>query len=213
MTRLYILRHGETEWNKQNRTQGCSNDLSLSDYGRNQVKEVANRFKNILVDTLYSSDLKRAYETADEISKIVNQPVNKTLSLREMNFGCWEGLTSQEIGIKYKDIYEIWHSNPLNANIPDAESLIELQKRVLRFINDIILKHKDKNIVIVSHGITIKIMIFSILGIDLSFNNRIRIDNTGISIIDYYNSQSVLTLLNDTSHLVGSHVSRRSHLS
>ena len=115
MTRLYILRHGETEWNKQNRTQGCSNDLSLSHYGINQVKEVANRFKNILVDTLYSSDLKSAYETADEISKIVNQPVNKTLSLGEMNFGCWKGLPSQEIDIKYKNVCEIWHFNPLNA--------------------------------------------------------------------------------------------------
>jgi broad specificity phosphatase PhoE len=92
MTRLYLIRHGETEWNRENRTQGCSKDQPLSEKGLAQAKAVAERFRNNPIDVIYSSDLIRAYCTAKEISNIIGSPIKRTEILREMNFGCCEGV-------------------------------------------------------------------------------------------------------------------------
>lgn len=201
MTRLYVVRHGQTEWNKLNRTQGCGNDLSLSNIGISQAQSIACRLKNLAVDAIYSSDLKRAYETANEISKAHSIPVYVKQELREMNFGCWEGLTSEEIRLKYSDIYEVWRSNPRDTIIPEGETLILLQERVMQAANDILSKHTGKNIIIVSHGITIKIFLLSLLGMDISNHGKIRIDNASLNIIEYRDKTPVLTLFNDTCHL------------
>lgn len=201
MTRLYLIRHGETEWNKINRTQGCGNDLPLNDTGIVQAKSVARIFNNKKIDAVYSSDLKRAYETASEISNVTKLPVITTPGLREMNFGCWEGLTSSEINEKYSELHKIWSSNPGQANIPQAETLMMLQKRIIDTVDDIINQHRGKNIIIVSHGISIKILILTLLCMDMSTHSRIKLDNAGVSIIDCGERGTVLSLLNDTCHL------------
>jgi probable phosphoglycerate mutase len=201
MTRLYIIRHGETEWNKVNRTQGCGNNLSLSSMGLVQARAVAKRFSDKKIDAIYSSDLKRAYETASEISAIVRLPVIMKPGLKEMNFGCWEGLTSSKIKERYNEIHNLWISNPRQAIIPEAETLDTLHKRTIDTVNEIINQHRGKNIIIVSHGITIKVLILGLLRLDVSNHSRIRLDNTGVSIIDCNEKGSVLSLLNDTCHL------------
>lgn len=203
MTKLYVVRHGETDWNIENRTQGAKNDLPLNDKGKAQAAALAQRFKNIEVDYIYSSDLKRAYQTAYEISIVKNVKINTDSRLREMNFGIWEGLTSKDIAEKYGSIFEVWRSNPKECSIPDGETLLMLQERVLKSIDEIINNHKGKNIVIVSHGITCKVLILSVLGMDLSYENRLRMDNTGLSILKYKELGPVVELLNDTCHLGG----------
>lgn len=203
MTRLYIIRHGETDWNREKRTQGCGNDLPLNQKGIEQAAKLGKRFKNIPIDAIYSSDLKRALQTAQELSRTTSAGITASKSLREMNFGCWEGLTSSEIRSRYNSVYEIWRDRPLDAVIPRAEKLIDIQKRALSTIHEIILRHGGKNIVIVTHGITAKVLIVSMLGIDISMYNRIRLDNTSVSQVEVYDNYSALTLLNDTCHLNG----------
>lgn len=201
MTKLYIIRHGETDWNREHRTQGCGNDLPLNQKGIEQAIKLAKRFESIPVDEIYSSDLKRALQTAQELSRTTSAGITTCETLREMNFGCWEGLTFNEISSRYNSIYEIWRDRPSEAVIPRAERLIDIQKRALPTIHEILLRHGGKNIVIVTHGITAKVLIASMLGIDISMYNRIRLDNTSISILDVYDKYSVLALLNDTCHL------------
>lgn len=203
MTRLYIIRHGETDWNRENRTQGCGNDLPLNQKGIEQAVKLAERFKRISVDAIYSSDLKRAFQTAQELSKSTSLDITTSKMLREMNFGCWEGLTFSEIETRYSNIYEIWKDKPSDAVIPNAERLIDIQKRAMTAINEILLKHGGENIVIVTHGLFAKVLIVSMLGIDISMYNRIRLDNTSVSTIDVHGRYSVLSLLNDTCHLKG----------
>lgn len=201
MTRLYLIRHGETEWNKINRTQGCGNNLPLSSTGVLQAKAVAETFADKEIDAIYSSDLKRAYDTACEISNVTKLPVIAIPGLREMNFGCWEGLTSSEIRERYGEIHKIWISNPGQAKIPQAETIMMLQKRTIDTVNEIINQHRGKNIIIVSHGISIKILMLTLLGMDVSNHSRIKLDNAGVSIVDCGERGTVLSLLNDTCHL------------
>jgi probable phosphoglycerate mutase len=136
-----------------------------------------------------------------EISKTASTDINVTSKLREMNFGCWEGLTMDEIKSHYGSIYEVWRERAADAVIPNGERLIDLQKRVLSAVDEILSQHAGENIVIVSHGISVKILILSILGMDISLHSRIRLDNTGVSIIDYYDDIPVLIQLNDICHL------------
>lgn len=201
MARLYLIRHGETDWNIENRTQGCGNDLPLNLKGLEQARAVAQKLKDMPADVLYSSDLKRAYQTALEISKSTGLDIHVTDKLREMNFGCWEGLTTNEIRLKYGSIYSIWTSKPIDVNIPEGESIIMLQQRMVSSVNEIINCHRGKNIIIVSHGMCLKVLLLSVLNMDISLYNRIRLDNTGISIIEYGGSKPYLVLMNDTCHL------------
>ncbi|AIS52435.1 phosphoserine phosphatase 1 [Thermoanaerobacter kivui] len=200
-TRLYIARHGQSEWNLENKIQGIQ-DTNLTETGIRQAQLLAKRLKSEKIDCIYSSDLKRAHETAQIIAQEFGLEVKKIPELREMSFGVWEGLTAEEINKLYKEIYQLWRINPDKAVIEKAETLKEVQKRILIETYNIIEENRGKNILIVSHGTSIKALILGILGIDLSFYPKIRLDNTSLNIIDIKeDGKAVLVLLNDTCHL------------
>lgn len=200
MGKLYLVRHGESEWNILSKVQGQSN-TNLTSVGREQAKKVAKRLVEEKIDIIFSSDLNRALDTARIIGKTFGLEVNTFEELREIKFGIWEGLTTQEIVDKYTKEHLIWMKEPHNLNLPEAEKLIDLQERLLRIVNTIMKDNKDKNILIVSHGASIKALILGILGIDISFYNKLTISNTSLSIIEYRDYSPVLRVLNDANHL------------
>jgi phosphoserine phosphatase len=201
MSRIYLLRHGETEWNREQRAQGCSNDIPLSDVGINQAEAIANRLCEEKIDKIFSSPLKRAYQTAEIISKHHSMAVKTYHELREINFGCWEGLNFKEIGERYPEVIKIWRATPHLAKIPDSESLLELKERSMGKLMEMLKIHSEDNILIVSHGITCKVIIAALMGIDLGNLHKIRQDNTGLNIFEYKNDNFYTLLLNDTCHL------------
>ncbi|SKA83162.1 probable phosphoglycerate mutase [Caloramator quimbayensis] len=201
MSKIYLIRHGETLWNREQRSQGCSNDIPLSEEGLLQAKAIAKRLKKEKIDLVYSSDLIRAYKTASIISKEHNRNVNKCREFREINLGDWEGLRFDEIKEKYNDIYNVWRKTPHLAIIPNAERVSDIIIRAIGKLNKIIEENEDKNILIVSHGITIKVMIAHILGMELSNLHKIRQDNTALNIIEYNGDSYDILLMNDTCHL------------
>lgn len=200
MGKIYLVRHGESEWNILSKVQGQSN-TNLTNAGREQAQKAAQRLMEEEIDIIFSSDLNRAFDTARIIGKVLGLEVNTFEELREMRFGVWEGLTTQEIIDKYSNEHVIWMTEPHKLNLPDAESLVALQERLLKIANILIKENKDKNIIIVSHGASIKALILGLLGIDISFYNKLTISNTSISIIEYRNYSPVLKVLNDTNHL------------
>lgn len=200
MNKFFIVRHGETEWNMQGRTQGHG-DSKLTEKGRYQADKLGRRLLKFNIDCIYSSDLGRTIETSSILSSILNKEVEYTEGLREINFGKWEGMTIQEIKDKYNDIYTIWRNEPHNALIPDAENLIQLKERVLKTINDINKKHENSNIILVSHSMVIKVLLLSLLGSDLSNLYRIRQDNTALNIVEFREYGPVVVKLNDSNHL------------
>lgn len=201
MKNLYLIRHGETLWNCEFKTQGCKN-IKLSTKGILQGQLLANRIETLNGKDLdiYSSDLDRCYDTAKLIGKKVNKEVKVIKELREMNFGLWEGLKIKEIKKQYRDEYNTWRNSPIRASIPKGENLIDVQNRCLRAVNEI-LKHSKKNIVMISHGVAIKTIILGILDLDLSNFYKITQHNACLNKIEFRNYGPVLIKLNDTSHL------------
>ncbi|MGE4282920.1 MAG: histidine phosphatase family protein [Clostridia bacterium] len=200
MTNLFLIRHGLTEWNQLNRFQGSSN-IPLCDEGIEQAKKISRKLSRYHFDVVFASDLDRAFQTATYIAQPHQLPVIKIPELREIHFGEWEGLTREEI-VNLKDYdFDKWRTSPHIERFPGEGSFLNVQKRVMSGINKIISEYNNKDIVIVSHGASLKIIILSLLGIELSHYRKFWLDNTSLSIIEIRKDRNVLSLLNDMSHL------------
>jgi len=185
--------------------QGAT-DIPLSEHGRQQAVQLGKRLATLKFDAIYTSDLLRAYETAKIIASLhslSNDIAIVTLpALRELNFGVWEGLTITEI--KKLFAYEIkqWWENPFSIRIKGGETYSELIERSVNAIKEIIARHKDGQVVVVSHGGPIRSIVGSFLGMDLTKYWRLGLHNGSLSIIDFTDWENgVLTLFNDCSHL------------
>lgn len=202
LTKMLLVRHGETIWNHAYRYQGHT-DIELSETGRKQAKLLAAELKNEKVKAVYSSDLKRAYETATILASPHNLPVQVTKELREINFGEWEGMTYPEIMEKYKDLAAEWYQSPGQVRLPGGENFEEVKERSYNTVLDLLQQNDPGTIIVVAHGGTIRTIICGILDIELNHAFKISQDNTALNIINYYpeNGLTVLSLLNGTDHL------------
>ncbi len=201
VTRVYLVRHGETEWNNMRRYQGCS-DIVLNINGRRQAELLQHRFREIPLEAAYASDLKRAQETAKTIIAPHGLKLNLDTGLRETNFGDWEGLNHQEIIAAFPKEWHEWRCDPGNRAVPGGESFKQVKNRVQATFNKIIEKEQGKNILLVAHGGSLRALICSVLGLKLNFIWRFRLNNTGVSVIDCIGENKILVLLNDICHLV-----------
>lgn len=156
--RLYLIRHGETQLNKEFKFIGVT-DAALSKKGLDQARAVADRLKGEKVKAIYSSDLIRAKQTADIISLACEVPINLTSSLREIDFGYWEGLSYDEIDARYPDEFRAWQKDPVGIQIPGGEPWESFEKRVLDVVNSIVKIEKEGNVAVVSHGGPIKLLV------------------------------------------------------
>lgn len=199
MRKIIVVRHGETQWNRELRYQGQTN-VDLNEEGIRQVERLAQHLKDEKIESIYSSDLKRAYKTAEAIAKYHSLKIKKTKLLREIHYGIWEGMYLFEVKEKYPEILSEWIKSPFNTVIPEGESIKSFARRIKRAI-DKILKETVGNILIVSHGGPIKIILTYLLGMDLSQVRIFRQDNTALNIIEEEGERRILTLMNDTCHL------------
>lgn len=195
MTRLILIRHGQTDYNLHNKYCGINNP-PLNITGVQQAKKLAHKLKNFKIDKIYSSDLKRAYQTAKIIFK--NSSIKKTKKLREMNFGIFEGLKYEEIIKKHSKIYTRWIDNPQNIKIPKGESLNKLNKRVLKNLFCILSRHPEKTIAVVTHEGPIRIILNDMLKQNFW---RIKQNNCALNIIEYpENMPPKIVTINDTPY-------------
>lgn len=197
---FYIARHGQTNWNILGKTQGHGNS-DLTQKGKEQAKQLANALKEYPIDMIFSSDLGRAIETAKIIGDEINIEVNKTKDLREMGFGKWEGLLIEEIKKDFSTIYDTWRNEPHLVDIPDGETLHIIKDRVDNFIKELNEKYDNKHILLVSHTITVRVMLLSFLNSGVENIYRIKQDNTALNIVEFRNYGPVIHKLNDTSHI------------
>ncbi len=200
MGRWFIVRHGETEWNAQGRIQGHT-DISLSDIGIQQSRLVAQRLAGVSLDVAYSSDLARSAETARQILEQRNVPLHTTERLREFNKGVFEGLTPEETGQRYPDLYKASQVNDLDFAPPGGESIRQTSARMNAIMTELRARHPDENVLIVGHGGALRAGFVALLELPLEANWRFAMTNCGLSVLDIYPDNAVLRLYNDSSHL------------
>ncbi len=199
MNRIYLIRHGQTEWNRQNRYQGWSN-VPLNETGKQQAGEVAGVFADNAPAVIYTSELVRAEETAGIIGNRHNIPVKKTGKLNELSFGEWEGRTHEEIARSSPSDWERIWKNPSDFRPPGGESVQELHTRV-GSIWKTLREESASPVIVVAHGGTLRTLILEILGASLDSFWRIQLDFCSISRVDIYDHHCIVASLNDTSHL------------
>jgi broad specificity phosphatase PhoE len=157
-TNIFLVRHGETEWNTQNRLQG-NQDSPLTRNGIEQAHELRKILEHYTIDQAYVSSLKRAKDTVEIILKDSELDAVITKNLREINLGPWEGKTREETALSHPDEYNAFWESPDLFNLPEAETFQNLQHRVVEQIDSIFVKGENKNILVVSHWIAIKVSI------------------------------------------------------
>lgn len=200
MLHLILVRHGETEWNKQRRYQGQA-DIPLSMLGRRQAELVAERLARRKIDIVYASDLKRAWETADTITKKNSLTVLPEPRLREMSFGVLEGLTWDDSEKKYPEMVQIWLKD-YNQPPQGGEALDDFASRVASFRDEVLQKHKDQTILLVAHGGPLSELLR--LSLDVPYERRwaFAMENASISELLFGDDgYPLLQKLNDTCHL------------
>ena len=196
---LYLCRHGESEYNAKKIIQGHI-DTFLTPKGIFQARLAGEQLKKYSIQRIYTSDLRRAYQTATVIGDILGIEPVVDKRIREMHFGSWEGLAYEII---YKDHTELWNNwlkNPVACPLPSQEEFKDLEKRLKDFLYEI--KSKDEeNVLVVGHGGSIQGIICMEMG--LGFENiwALRHANTGISYINYENGKPFLKFLNSCEHL------------
>lgn len=198
MKKLFLIRHGETDYTLHRKYCGQKN-IPLNANGIKQANYLRTKLKNIKIDKVYSSDLKRAFQTAKIVFQ--NKIVHKRKALREIDFGKFCGLTFEEASRLYPDVYKTWLSNPANVKIPKGESLTNFAKRVERCFDEIFSQNAKKTVVLVSHGGLIRIILLKILGQGLDKFWKIQQDSAALNIIEFKNGVARIVKLNDVYHL------------
>ena len=205
--KLILIRHGESDGNVKRKFSGFQ-DVDLTEKGVWQAKRLARRLEGVQIDSVYCSDLKRARRTAEIIFKDRGIDIITNPKFREINFGAWEGYTFEEVKAKfgYGDKFNSWLENiKVEVNIPQGESLVNLNDRVMAELSNVLKKHekidKDETIALVCHGGTIRVILSNALNMGLKNMWNIEQYSTALNIINYYDHKAFVALINDTSHL------------
>jgi alpha-ribazole phosphatase len=191
--KLILIRHGETKGNEDGVYQGTLN-LSLSEKGINQCLEVKNKLKNFKVDKVYSSTLKRAFESASIIFNEGN--IQIVDDFREIDFGSWEGLHYRTISMEQKEAYDQFIKDYKTFTFPEGENFNHFYNRITKAFSDIAKKNKDKTIAIVAHGGTIKSILCELLGIGQDGFYSINVYHGCYSLVSVYEGIAIIEEIN-----------------
>jgi len=194
------VRHGDTELNSRERFWGQT-DVELSEAGLRQAERLRDRLAAERIDSVYSSDLKRALATAETIASRHGQQVIACPELREVNFGELEGLAFDEIGQRYPEFAKLWITRDPELKYPGGDSIKEFTARVITFLSRLDKHAVEETILIVAHSGVLRTLICQLAGIDLKKRWQFRTDLASLSIVETYPQGAIINLLNDTSHL------------
>ncbi|MEW6621259.1 MAG: histidine phosphatase family protein [bacterium] len=200
MTKIILVRHGQTVWNKEEIFRGRI-DIDLDETGRSQAKLLAKALGEFQIQTVYCSPLKRAVNTAIPIAKYHHLEVTIDEHFIDMSYGRWEGKSLEEVKESFPALYQKWQKDPHLLKIPEGESLNEVRRRVVTRLNQLLNQHPNETIAIVSHRVINKILICALLGLDNAAFWQVKQDTACFSIFDYIDNNFVLTQHNESCHL------------
>ncbi len=202
MLKLFLLRHGETDFNKQRIVQGSGVDASLNELGLLQAQKFFDHYKNTPFEAVYCSTLQRSYQTIKHFELLYC--IQRDPALNELSWGIIEGKPFEgEVEQMYWEVNRQWANGNLEAKIPQGDSPDEILNRVHKFIEVIKKKHQS-NVLICTHGRILKILLAELLGYSLKYQDLFTHYNTSLTILKYVDDYHfIVEKFNDISHLEG----------
>lgn len=184
MSKLILIRAGQTDWQVQGRLVGDT-DLKLNEAGRHEASERAAVAKSMMPTMLYCGEDSPAMETAGIVGKALNLKVRKQKAFREMDLGHWEGLTTEQFRDRFPKIYRQWHNDPLAVEPPNGESITTVMERITNRLTRLMKKSDDQTVVLVLGGFAHAALRceFSGNGFD-AFWEYVKCEDSGIETID-----------------------------
>jgi broad specificity phosphatase PhoE len=181
---IFLVRHGATDWNLQGRCQGAT-DLALNETGMRQAEQIASALTDEPIHGIYSSDLKRAQQTAHLIGLNHRVPVQIERDVRELDHGELEGLTFAEIKANYSEFIHQWRTEPADVQVPGGERLADVAQRAWNGLNRIIQGHTADETIAVSHNFPILSIICRLTGTPLNHYRTFHVDPCGVTRLNY----------------------------
>ncbi len=200
MLKLVVARHAESEWNPIGRYQGLL-DPPLTERGRAQAELLAKALKGEEPAIVYTSPLRRTFQTAEVISERLGVPLKEDRRIIEIDHGRWSGLLVEEVKERYPEEFEMWLREPQRVSFEGGESLGDVYDRVSSFLREVEETHRGGTVVVVSHTVPIRCMYCYLLRVDLSRFWSFGCDNASYSVILMEGERNVFQRLNVTCHL------------
>jgi broad specificity phosphatase PhoE len=164
-TRIYLVRHGATQLSAEDRFAGVV-DVHLSDEGKFQAAQLAERLADDSIAAVYCSPMTRTIQTATILARPHSVSLNHCDGLRKIHHGHWEGMRRVDVESQFPDEYAAWEEDPFTFAPQGGEAGVNVIARTLTVIREIVLEHRGQNVLVVSHKATIRLLISSLLGFD-----------------------------------------------
>ena len=199
---LYFLRHGQTAFSREDVFCGSGLDPELTPEGVEMAHAFAKAYREAEWHTVYTSSLRRSITTAQPLCDALEINPQVRAELNEIAYGRWEGLTKEEVSKEFQDEYDSWLADPAWHAPTDGEPAVVIAQRGLQVIEQIQKRFDSGNVLIVSHKATIRIILCSLLGIDVGlFRYRLACPVGSVSMVEFTSSGPMLKALADRSHL------------
>jgi len=200
MTRIYLVRHGETEWNKEKVFRGRI-DIALSERGRKEALALSQFLAKERIQFIYCSPLKRARETSEPLVEKTGIKAEILEGLIDMNFGEWEGKSVSDVEKDYPELFKLWVSQPEKAVFPEGETLAQVRDRAMSALEEVVKNHPQGTGVVISHRVICKLLVLSALGAGISSFWRVQQDLACVNLLEWSQNHWVVHLVNETCHL------------
>ena len=202
MTRIILVRHGQTPWNLDKIFRG-SRDIPLNDQGREEARLGGEWLQGETIHAAYASPLSRARDTAHAIARHHNLVVADLPGLTDLCYGDWEGVALAEVKVRYAELYRQWETAPHTVRFPLGETLDEVKTRALNAVEEVAQRHPGQVVLLAAHRAVNKVLIAAFIGLDNSHFWRLGQDTTAINRFQRVGDTWHIMGLDDTCHLRG----------
>ena len=182
MTTIYLVRHGITQANKENRFAGRTDEELLAE-GKDQILQVGERLQKSGITSVYCGPAKRTVQSAELLGALLNVPFFPLQGLDDINIPHWEGLTKDEIRQRYDKEYPTWLKSPETFSLPKCETLKQVQERAVAAVDQMLAQQNSGNLLLVSHLIVLRCLVLFFRQLEIEKFRSIKIDNGSINFL------------------------------
>jgi len=193
MLEILLIRHGQTDWNRDRRIMGRK-PIPLNTHGRRESEAIGRALREVDLHGIFTSPVLRAVQTARLIARGRKLKLETAPELAEIDYGQWIGKTFDDV--TEDEAYRIYHATPRHAQPPGGEKMVDVHRRAVEFIEGLRKRHAEGRLAVVSHADVIKIVVTHYLGLDLNDLLRLRIDNCSVSLLWFNGSRHRVMAVN-----------------